>query len=117
MNQEVVPPFREIEGFTVPQPPSISSSTSLLLNLPPCCVEFSPTNPKFFVVGTYHLEKSPEPDDQGNGVQKRSGSVELFSLEGYEMYDFQMHAFYVARTCLIKRFLHDVCISSSKPNV
>jgi diphthamide biosynthesis protein 7 len=38
----------------------ISSIKSLILDLPPSCIEFCPVARDYFVVGTYYLEKSEE---------------------------------------------------------
>ena len=57
---------------------SISSTHTFILDLPPSCIEFSPLNPQFFVVGTYYLEA-----ESGAGhkpAQDRRGSLMLFSL-------------------------------------
>ncbi|KAF5677233.1 WD repeat-containing protein [Fusarium heterosporum] len=43
----------------------ISSKVSLILDLPPSCVQFCPTHPDLCVVGTYNLEKNEE-DVQAN---------------------------------------------------
>jgi len=85
MDHKVLSSSCKTGDLMVSQLPCISSTASLILDLPPCCVAFSPTNPKFFVVGTYHLEDSPGPDEKLDGLQTRSGSLELFSLEGHEM--------------------------------
>jgi diphthine methyl ester acylhydrolase len=75
---------------------SISSICSLSLDLPPSCVEFCPSNPTYFVVGTYNLEKkaevaaehasSSDDDIEGAGsevnrTQSRNGSLILFNIE------------------------------------
>lgn len=75
---------------------SISSTQSMVLDLPPSCVEFCPAHPDLFVVGTYNLEKSEdaqttdednqdeEEDLQNSGTSKqpqsRNGSIILFQL-------------------------------------
>lgn len=58
--------------------PSIKSSTGVILDLPPSCLEFSPGCDRYFIVGTYCLQ--PENDRAGS-VQARSGSLMLFHLE------------------------------------
>ena len=75
---------------TVDNVPRIPSEHSIILDLPPSCVQFSPSHPQCFVVGTYYLD--PEPDariptsvqDKDNQVSKptqdRSGSLMLFKL-------------------------------------
>ncbi len=81
---------------------SISSTRSLILDLPPSCIAFCPTQPRFFVVGTYHLHDSTTvnrkrtpssindeaPEDQdgtSKPAQTRSGSLILYELNGNEM--------------------------------
>lgn len=72
---------------------SIPSNHSLILDLPPSCIEFSPLHPDSFVVGTYFLEPVSEAASQttstqeGKGddeikrpVQDRRGSLMLFNL-------------------------------------
>lgn len=76
----------------------ISSTQSMVLDLPPSCIEFCPSHPSFFVVGTYYLEKTDEgaqPNDgDGDGdegrelsetkatqPQSRNGSIIVFRLE------------------------------------
>jgi diphthamide biosynthesis protein 7 len=70
----------------------ISSIDSQTLDLPPSCIEFSPLNPEYFVVGTYHLAKQePEPvqneeheidttADEGQPVQQRTGRIIICHL-------------------------------------
>ena len=78
----------------------ISSVYSTSLELPPSCIEFWPTNPNYFVVGTYHLERitgqtedgrlqTAESDTNVNDTtegdseatqQNRDGSIILFRL-------------------------------------
>jgi len=65
--------------------PSIQSTKSIILDLPPSCLEFAPPNPDYFVVGTYELEQNPkasqdEVEQALLGVQNRRGSLVLFSL-------------------------------------
>lgn len=75
----------------------IKSLESLTLDLPPSCVAFCPTQPQYFVVGTYYLHQKEQQGtsfntagtqddaagsaDQQAQQQKRSGSVILFRLE------------------------------------
>lgn len=76
---------------------SISSTQSMILDLPPSCIEFCPAYPDLFVVGTYNLEKSEQPDTvedeekvdeeedlQTSGTSKqpqsRNGSIIVFQL-------------------------------------
>jgi len=71
---------------------SISSLSSLTLDLPPSCIAFCPTQPEYFVVGTYNLEAKEDQDGcaetsttEKDSAQKRSGSLETFKLEGSTM--------------------------------
>lgn len=76
---------------------SNSSINSLVLDLPPSCIAFCPTQPDLFAVGTYYLHPR-EGSQNKNGIsvreeaediqtsitsapQKRSGNVILFRLE------------------------------------
>lgn len=86
---------------------TVSSTASLMLDLPPSCIAFCPSRPQLFVVGTYFLHpRDPQsqktssfgdstdadqteeditsvPDDksQANQEQKRTGSLILFRLD------------------------------------
>lgn len=67
--------------------PCIKSTESITLDLPPSCLEFYPSNPDFFVVGTYELEQSAnknqnEEEQASSPVQNRRGSLILFYLKG-----------------------------------
>jgi diphthamide biosynthesis protein 7 len=81
----------------------ISSVYSTVLELPPSCIEFWPTNPNYFVVGTYHLERGTGQTDDGRPEtaeseanvndttegdseakqQNRDGSIILFNLSNH----------------------------------
>ncbi|KAG5920719.1 hypothetical protein E4U42_006094 [Claviceps africana] len=75
----------------------IASTAHMTLDLPPSCIQFCPTNPELFVVGTYNLEKNsasarteltaaeevPQKEDDTVSVpQSRNGSLLLFLLDG-----------------------------------
>ncbi|KAH0399657.1 WD40 repeat-like protein, partial [Aureobasidium melanogenum] len=78
---------------------SISSTQSLIIDLPPSCIEFCPTSRDHFVVGTYFLEKKEQDDgveddagdeeentgDTDKKPQTRTGSLILFKVEGDEV--------------------------------
>lgn len=49
----------------------VASRQSLILDLPPSCVEFCPAHPRYFVVGTYDLQKD-EPDANTNTPEPSS---------------------------------------------
>lgn len=77
---------------------SISSTQSMVLDLPPSCIEFCPAYPDLFVIGTYNLEKAEEAEPVLNTEEKdkeeevpqssttnkqpqsRNGSIILFQL-------------------------------------
>lgn len=71
----------------------IASSRSLVLDLPPSCIEFCPAHPDHFVVGTYNLQKeestvvdNDDVSDDGDSYetvkkpQSRNGSLVVFRL-------------------------------------
>ena len=68
---------------------SIESVQSLVLDLPPSCIEFCPAAPACFVVGTYFLERQETDDIVEDGgakeVQKRTGSLIVFRIDGDEV--------------------------------
>ncbi|KAJ4388163.1 hypothetical protein N0V93_008770 [Gnomoniopsis smithogilvyi] len=84
---------------------SISSTQSMILDLPPSCIEFCPAHPDLFVVGTYNLENSEEAktvdeeklDEEedlqasstGKQPQSRNGSIILFQLREGKVYPIQ----------------------------
>ncbi|KAG6041836.1 hypothetical protein E4U41_001307 [Claviceps citrina] len=49
----------------------IASTAHVTLDLPPSCIQFCPTDPRYFVVGTYNLAE--------NGAQTKSTAVEELS--------------------------------------
>ena len=68
---------------------TISSTKTVILDLPPSCIEFWPQDGRYFVVGTYYLEKpadvegvNPDGAQTANNPQKRSGSMVLFRVDG-----------------------------------
>ncbi|THX83359.1 WD40 repeat-like protein [Aureobasidium pullulans] len=76
---------------------SIYSIQSLVLDLPPSCIEFCPVARDYFVVGTYFLEKKEQEataedttennnDEESEEVEKkpqtRTGSLILFKIDG-----------------------------------
>lgn len=70
----------------------ISSRQSIVLDLPPSCIEFCPAHPSYLVVGTYNLQKEEQQqqqqgeDENGEEDQKsiksqsRNGSIIVFQL-------------------------------------
>lgn len=66
------------------EPKTLRSLTSIILELPPSCLEFCSAFPDLFVVGTYYLEQDAN-DQSGSLPQERRGSLLLFRLEGQEL--------------------------------
>jgi diphthine methyl ester acylhydrolase len=76
---------------------SISSGTSLVLDLPPSCIEVSVAHPDYFLVGTYNLVKEgPGNEDTAEAsvsndeppakkTQYRNGSLIVFKVKGRSM--------------------------------
>jgi diphthine methyl ester acylhydrolase len=76
---------------------SINSIDSLILDLPPSCIEFWPLNPQYAVVGTYHLEKPDGPEEASTEEeadasvaaefkpQERNGSIALLRIDNDKM--------------------------------
>ncbi|KAI5244930.1 WD40 repeat-like protein [Aureobasidium subglaciale] len=79
---------------------SITSIQSLILDLPPSCIEFCSVARDYFIVGTYYLEKKEqnvstedvveEDDDEkseevNKKQQTKTGSLILFKIEGDEV--------------------------------
>lgn len=75
---------------------SIDLLQSVVLDLPPCCIEFNPDDSRYAVIGTYNLEKPAEQQepnelelsDQNGGKisQSRNGSLLLVKVVGDYMY-------------------------------
>jgi diphthine methyl ester acylhydrolase len=76
---------------------SIHSIHSVLVDLPPSCVAFCPSQPQLFVVGTYFLHPREQQEDgagdpsarltetqptPADGAQQRSGSLILYQIDG-----------------------------------
>jgi len=74
---------------------SIHSISSLRLDQPPSCIAFCPTQPQYFVIGTYLLHQNEASfalsgEDDGDDAsatkaQTRSGSLILYELDGDEL--------------------------------
>ncbi|KAI9801651.1 MAG: hypothetical protein M1833_002333 [Piccolia ochrophora] len=73
----------------------IKSLHSLILDLPPSCIDFSSSYPNHFVVGTYSLETESQETDHDESSeptkieQRRSGSLVLFKIEGDKIHQLQ----------------------------
>lgn len=70
--------------------PTFKSKSTLILDLPPSCLEFVPLSQSHFVVGTYFLESSAAENVTSTEEinQKRSGSLNLYNVQSDEMYPF-----------------------------
>ncbi|KAG7043477.1 WD-40 repeat-containing protein [Colletotrichum scovillei] len=69
--------------------PTITSKQSLILDLPPSCIEFCSIHPSYFVVSTYNLVKEEEANTESFGnadvavpkkPQNRNGSLIVYRL-------------------------------------
>lgn len=72
---------------------TISSTQSMILDLPPSCIEFCPAHGSYFLVGTYNLQKSEgeenndidDTNESSEGKakqsQSRNGSIIVFRLK------------------------------------
>lgn len=79
---------------------SISSTQSVILDLPPSCIEFCPVCPSYFVVGTYYLERAEQDIEHAaaqdgaeeevqakpSQPQNRNGSIIVFQMKHKEVY-------------------------------
>ena len=82
--------FAAKDGRDVDGVPLIRSRFTTILDLPPSCIDFSPTHPQCWVVGTYFLEPDPETshtqvqdvENSTRPVQNRRGSLILLNTEG-----------------------------------
>ncbi|CAG9941432.1 unnamed protein product [Clonostachys rosea f. rosea IK726] len=64
----------------------IASKASVILDLPPSCIQLSPNHPEYVVIGTYNLEKDQSQASEGQEagskeVQSRNGSLVVFRAE------------------------------------
>ncbi|KAM0285486.1 hypothetical protein ACHAQH_001436 [Verticillium albo-atrum] len=89
---------------------TIASTQSLVLDLPPSCIEFCRTHPSYFVVGTYDLQRDDKPeakpaasedDDDDNSSdqektvaakkpQNRNGTLVVFKLVNKTIHNVQV---------------------------
>lgn len=69
---------------------TVKSTQTHILEKPPSCIEFLPSNQDFFLVGTYYLDSGAGQEDTNdqatNLAQSRNGSLLLFKLEETNMY-------------------------------
>lgn len=91
---------RSSEVDVEPHDMNIKALTSLVLDKPPSCLEFSQRWPDYLVIGTYKLRESQELSDKviedvpSTHMQKRDGSVillKLFDEHGYDTSLFRPH--------------------------
>lgn len=68
-------------------PQHLKSITTTFVDEPPSCLEFCDAESNHFIVGTYLLTETK--DDSGNIHQKKTGSVQLWSLDRnvYSLYE------------------------------
>ena len=55
------------------------SLVTVFLDQPPSCLEFYPTAPDYFVVGTYLLSETTQ-DESSTPRQTKTGTLKLFRL-------------------------------------
>ncbi|CRK46712.1 hypothetical protein BN1723_007221 [Verticillium longisporum] len=55
---------------------TIASAQSIVLDLPPSCIEFSQTHPWYFVVGTYNLQKDDKVETKTDASEDDKSSLE-----------------------------------------
>jgi hypothetical protein len=99
----IVPQSRDLTNHSIKRNPSIDNSpqiisqkkalestmatpslTSTALSLPPSAVAFCPSHTAYYVVGTYFLH--PNAEQPSKAPQKRTGTLELYCLEGTTLY-------------------------------
>jgi len=69
--------------------PTIKSISSLIIDSPPSCLEFSPWQCNVFVVGTYLLEANGKKNAAPSSQQVRKGSLMVLQVEDdKEMLDY-----------------------------
>jgi diphthine methyl ester acylhydrolase len=54
---------------------------SLILDLPPCCIELWPFDPQYAVVGTYNLENKASEEDNYDTTDEQNSSGKTLSQE------------------------------------
>ncbi|KAI5309881.1 hypothetical protein KEM55_002216 [Ascosphaera atra] len=57
-----------------------SSLNTVFLDQPPSSLEFCPTEPDYFVIGTYLLSENKVEEDPSAIKQTKTGSVQLWKL-------------------------------------
>lgn len=64
--------------------PIIQSFQSLILDLPPSCLQFCRRYPRYFVIGTYNLQQErgerTDETEHEKRAQNRNGSLLLFYI-------------------------------------
>jgi len=87
--------MREIPHVHTTAMTSIKSTYRSELPLPPSCVAFFPLDPKYFVVGTYYLERNEDQGEEDTSAenesrqepksQSRHGTLIVNEIRGDEM--------------------------------
>ena len=81
----------DVSGFgTMDAAKPIASKVALTLDLPPSCIQFCPAHIRYFVVGTYNLQKEDEVEPAAAETetvlrkpQSRNGSLVVFKTDGH----------------------------------
>jgi diphthamide biosynthesis protein 7 len=63
----------------------VASIHSAVIDLPPSAVAFCPSNPEYYVVGTYFLHPTAAGEESSDAPQKRIGTLILYRLEGTQL--------------------------------
>ena len=96
----------------------VEPEQGIVLDAPPSCLEFSPLNQEYFVVGTYSLESGNHADvareDSSDGAidnrtQSRSGILVLFNLERDKLY--APNSTSVIASVYVQKYLHSLSTS------
>ncbi len=77
--------------------PTIKSISSLIIDSPPSCLEFSPWQRDVFVVGTYSLEANANKNGAPTSQQVRKGSLMVLQVkDDKEMLEYLSSFYYDA---------------------
>ncbi|EQK97918.1 WD40 repeat-like-containing domain protein [Ophiocordyceps sinensis CO18] len=60
---------------------TVTSKTSLTLDMPPSCMQFCPSDPTCFLVGTYNLHQQDDQNALVGAPQGRDGSLIVFRID------------------------------------
>lgn len=64
---------------------TLASKASLTLDLPPSCLQFCPSNPAYFVVGTYNLHQQDGRNASAGSPQDRDGSLMVLRIDSEQL--------------------------------